>query len=147
MRSVTSVLEQSWSLSQGHCYKTAEEAPVWVVVCAPWLCFCAQVCAFCLCVCVCVCAHDAVSLLNRAKRLCIIYNLSTESHLSFSFLHCFLCHSLSFPPLLSLFKESLGEGSGEEVEAERARAVAEQEKLSLLKRQLLHVRDPSWGRD
>lgn len=35
----------------------------------------------------------------------------------------------------------------EEEEAERARVLAEQEKLSLLKRHLLRARDPSWGRD
>lgn len=69
-----------------------------------------------------MCAHDVDLLLNRAKWLCIINNLSSESRLSFSFLHCFLCHShslspsrslaasLSFPPLLSLFKESLRDG-------------------------------------
>lgn len=30
--------------------------------------------------CVCVCAHDAVLPPNRVKWLCIIYNLSSESH-------------------------------------------------------------------
>lgn len=35
----------------------------------------------------------------------------------------------------------------QEEEAERARVLAEQEKLSLLKRHLLRARDPSWGRD
>lgn len=68
----------------------------------------------------CVCAHDVDLLLNRAKWLCIINKLSSESRLSFSFLHCFLCHShslslslahsLTLPPLLSLFKESLRDG-------------------------------------
>lgn len=53
---------------------------------------------------VCVRARDVDLLLNRAKWLCIINNLSSESRLSFSFLHCFLCHSQSRSP--SLFPTS-----------------------------------------
>lgn len=44
----------------------------------------------------------------------------------------------------------MGEKEEEEEDeetAERARALAEQEKLSLLKRHLLRARDPLWGRD
>lgn len=52
MRSVTTMLEQSWRLPQGHCYKTAEEA----VECELWCALrgsvflCTGVCAFCVCV-------------------------------------------------------------------------------------------------
>lgn len=84
-------------------------------------------------------------LLNAAKWLCIIYNLSSESHRSFPSSYC------PFHLLFSILfcRVAMGEWLQREGRKERRRREGEElqcrEKLSLLKRQLLHLREIPCG--
>lgn len=86
-------------------------------------------------------------LLNAAKWLCIIYNLSSESHRSFPSPYC------PFHLLFSiLFAESQGgvasEGGQKGVKEERRRGVAVQGEIVLIKETAApSERDPLWCRD